>query len=101
VQGVIARLAGRAADALALQRQAIAAASPGRNGEWQRMRILPEIGLAQVDAGLDERALESFDEALGLLQRCRPSPRRRSPRPGSARVARCCRCRGPPRPECS
>jgi tetratricopeptide (TPR) repeat protein len=69
VQGVIARLAGRATDALTLQRQAIAAASPGRNGEWQRMRILPEIGLAQVDAGLEERALESFDEALGLLQR--------------------------------
>ena len=69
VQGVIARLAGRAAEGLALQRQAIAAASPGRNGEWQRMRILPEIGLAQVDAGLEERALESFDEALGLLQR--------------------------------
>jgi tetratricopeptide (TPR) repeat protein len=66
---VIARLAGRSADALALQRLAIAAASPGRNGEWQRLRILPEVGLAQVDAGLEERALATFDEALGLLQR--------------------------------
>ena len=69
VHGVIERLAGRPADALALQHKALAAASPGRNGEWQRMRILPEIGLAQVDAGRHPDALATFDEALGLLQR--------------------------------
>ena len=64
VRGQAERLAGRAADALASQRESLAAAP---DDPTHRMRVLPEIGLVQVTLGHPTEALASFDEALVLL----------------------------------
>jgi eukaryotic-like serine/threonine-protein kinase len=67
-KGVTERLSGDAASALRSEQQALTPLS-SRAAAIRRMRILTEIGLAQIDLGAPARARPVLEEALDLSQR--------------------------------
>lgn len=69
LQGIVERLAGRPEAALAAQQRALDAAPRDAGDDWQRMRVLPEVGLALLELGRHRDAVASFDEAIALMQK--------------------------------
>jgi serine/threonine-protein kinase len=69
VLGVMKRLAGDSQAAFQDQQQALALIPDGPNAEWERMPILAEIGLTELEIG-------RYDEALGSLEQTRSMFRR-------------------------
>lgn len=72
VRGVLERLAGRAAEGLRFQQQAMAAIPPGVRAERSRMEILTEIGLGHLHLGQAADAARAFEQALPLFERLQP-----------------------------
>ena len=66
VAGVQKRLAGHPAEALRLQRRALAAIDSSRSGELRRMRVLTEIGLALLDLERPNEAITPLEQALTI-----------------------------------
>jgi serine/threonine-protein kinase len=68
VKGAAERLSGDAASALRSEQQALASLS-GSGAAIRRMRILTEIGLAQLDLDATAQAGAALEEALSLSKR--------------------------------
>jgi serine/threonine protein kinase/tetratricopeptide (TPR) repeat protein len=66
VLGIVQRLLGASAEALATQRKALADIAPGPRANRERSLILTEIGLNQLELGESEAAAGSLDEALKI-----------------------------------
>src|SRR5262249_18817955 len=66
VAGRIARLGGRPDEAVVWQRQALEHLPSDPTRQWYLMRVLVEMGLAEVDLGRPERAEKSFLDGLAL-----------------------------------
>jgi tetratricopeptide (TPR) repeat protein len=66
VMGVTKRLEGDSKAALGLLRQSLGTTSPDRTADLRRMRTLTEIGLALLDLGQREAAIDSLDRALAI-----------------------------------
>jgi serine/threonine-protein kinase len=71
VEGTVARLAGRHAEAIASQSAALELIQPGPKADWDRMRVLMELGLAQLGDGKHDAARESLTKARGLFETLR------------------------------
>jgi tetratricopeptide (TPR) repeat protein len=86
-QSVLSRLAGRDGDALRQARAALAAVG-GPRADIDRMRVLPDLGLALVAGGDLVEARRVLDEALALCERFqgRASPERSDVALGLGRV---------------
>jgi serine/threonine-protein kinase len=63
VEGTVARLAGQHAAAVSLQSAALQLIRPGPKADWDRLRVLMELGLAQADDGQHEAARTSLTRA--------------------------------------
>jgi len=66
VMGVTKRLEGDSATALNVLQQSLGSTSPARNADLRRMRTLTEIGLALLDVGKKDVALEPLGLALAI-----------------------------------
>jgi tetratricopeptide (TPR) repeat protein len=64
VRGTIERLAGDPAAALRSQQEALGAIEAGPKAARERIRVLTELGLAQVELGQHDAAAASLEEAL-------------------------------------
>ena len=68
VMGILKRLAGDYVEALHLQQTALGFIVQGPRSGFERMRILTEIGLNQVELGQHRAAASSFGRALPLFE---------------------------------
>ncbi|WP_127998750.1 serine/threonine-protein kinase [Piscinibacter defluvii] len=72
-RGIVLRLAGRPAEALAAQQQALQALPPRLRGTplgtYLVERIRPEIGFAQLALGQQRAALETLQQSLAEMER--------------------------------
>jgi tetratricopeptide (TPR) repeat protein len=68
VAGRIARLGGRPDEAVVWQRHALEHLPADPTRQWYLMRVLVEMGLAEVDLGLPERAQKSLHDGLALSE---------------------------------
>ena len=66
VLGVIKRLDGDAGGALESLQQSLGSTPPARNADLRRMRTLTEIGLASLDLGKRDVAIDALDRALAI-----------------------------------
>jgi tetratricopeptide (TPR) repeat protein len=73
VMGVARRLDGDARAALALLQQSLDSTPPARNGDLRRMRTLTEIGLASLDLGKRDAAIDALDRALVISRQLQVS----------------------------
>jgi serine/threonine-protein kinase len=87
VMGIVERMSGRSAAALENEERALKFMA-GDNAEVRRMRVLTEIGLAQLDLGRREEARAALGQALQLSERhqTNTSPDRADIRAGLARA---------------
>jgi tetratricopeptide (TPR) repeat protein len=69
VSGVVKRLAGDPEAALATQQQALALVENDRMTPWERMPIVAEIGLSQVDLKRYDQAITSLEQARSLFRK--------------------------------
>ena len=74
VEGTVARLAGRHAAAIALQSAALELIKSGPKADWDRMRVLMELGLAQLEEGRHDAARESLTKAHEHFSALRAKP---------------------------
>jgi serine/threonine-protein kinase len=66
VMGVTKRLDGDAGAALELLERSLGWTPPARNADLRRMRTLMEIGLASIDLGKGDAAIDSLDRAQAI-----------------------------------
>ena len=59
--------------ALALLQQSLDSTPPARNGDLRRMRTLTEIGLASLDLGKRDAAIDALDRALVISRQLQVS----------------------------
>lgn len=82
--GVVKRLAGEPAAALRAQREALVSVGDEPLADWMRMRVLGELGRAQVDMGRYAVAEASLRRAVALFEGLEL---RRSPAQAEAQMA--------------
>ena len=69
ISGIVARLSGNAAAAIAKQSEAERLIKPGAAADWDKARVLAERGLAEMDAGQLERAIATLTIARSLFDK--------------------------------
>jgi serine/threonine protein kinase len=74
VEGTVARLGGQHSDAIASQSAALELIKPGPKADWDRMRVLMELGLAQLGDEKRDAARESLTKARELAAALRAKP---------------------------
>jgi eukaryotic-like serine/threonine-protein kinase len=68
-RGVVLRGAGRLAEALRSQEEALASIGGDPRAGWHRMRVLAEVGLDRLELGAAAEAAAALEEALALSHR--------------------------------
>ena len=88
LRGAAERLAGSGEQALRWQERALGLVADDGLREWNRLRVLAELGLAQSDAGRYREARASAEEALALSRKLQShdSPMRADALVGLARA---------------
>jgi tetratricopeptide (TPR) repeat protein len=66
--GFVARLQGRAREAVSLQERALASVRPSPRSRRSSARILVELGLAKLDAGDRDGAREAMEQARAIYE---------------------------------